>query len=75
MLGSYDGSTWLMTFLAKFENCIDYYGWSSMEQLCHPRASLDGAAGQILWDAGKQSSVDDVIRLLKSRFGTANKEE
>ena len=74
-LGSYDGSTCLMTFLAKFENCIDYYGWSSKEQLCHLRASLEGAAGQVLWDAGKQSSVDEVIHLLKSRFGTTNEEE
>jgi len=29
----------------------------------------------VLWDAGKQGSVDEVIRLLKSRFGTSNEEE
>ena len=29
----------------------------------------------MLWDAGKQSSVDDVIRLLKSHFGSSNEEE
>ena len=64
-----------MTFLAKFENCIEYYGWTSREQLCHLRASLEGAAGQVLWDAGKQGSVDEMIRLLESRFGTSNEEE
>ena len=74
-LGTYDGSTCLMTFLAKFENCIDYYGWTSKEQLCHLQASLEDAAGQVLWDAGKQGSVYEVIRLLKSRFGTSNEEE
>ena len=74
-LGTYDGSTCLMTFLAKFENCIDYYGWTSKEELCYLRSSLEGAAGKVLWDAGKQASVDDVIRLLKSRFGTSNEEE
>ena len=74
-LGTYDGSACLVTFLAKFENCIDYYGWTSKEQLCHLRASLEGAAGQVLWDAGKQGSVDEVIRLLKSRFGSSNEEE
>ena len=56
-LGSYDGSTCLMTFLAKLENCIDYYGWTSKEQLCHLPASLEGAASQVLWDAGKQSTM------------------
>jgi len=43
--------------------------------LYHLRASLEGAACQVLWDAGKQSSVDDVIRLLKSHFGSSNEEE
>ena len=69
-LGSFDGSTPLETFLAKFENCSDYYSWDDRERLCHLRASLDREAGQVLWDAGKQSTADDVIRLLRRRFGT-----
>jgi len=73
--GNYDGSTCLLTFLAEFENCIDYCEWTSKEQLCHLRASLEGAAGQVLWDADKQTLVDDVIYLFKSRFGTSNEEE
>ena len=44
--------------------------------LCHLRASIDCAAGQVLWDAaGRQSSADEVIKLLKSRFGTYNEKE
>jgi len=74
-LGTYNGSTCLKTFLAKFENCSDYYDWNDAERLCHLRASLEGPAGQVLWDAGRQSSVDQVMQLLKNRFGSLNEEE
>ena len=59
-LGTYDGRTSLETFLAKFNNCSEYYAWDAREQLCHLRASLEKEAGQILWDADNQSTVDDV---------------
>jgi len=74
-LGTFDGSKCLKTFLAKFENCLDYYEWTEKETLCHLRASLEGLAGQVLWDAGQQSSVDEVVRLLKNQFGSLNEEE
>jgi len=74
-LGTYNGSTCLKTFLAKFENCSDYYDWDDREKLCHLRASLEGPAGQVLWDAGQQTSVEEVIILLKNRFGSLNEEE
>ena len=74
-LGHYDGTTCLETFLAKFDNCSDYYSWDERGRLCHLRAALDGGAGQVLWDAGKQSSVEEIIRLLKNRFGTQNQDE
>ena len=61
--------------LAKFGNCSDYYEWTEKEKLCHLRASLEGPAGQVLWDVGQQSSVDVVVRLLKNRFGSLNEEE
>ena len=74
-LGMYDGTTPLETFLAKFENCSDYYSWSEKDRLCHLRASLEKAAGNVLWDAGTQSSVSEVIALLRSRFGNENQAE
>ena len=61
--------------MAKYENCSDYYAWSERERLYHLRASLDGGAGQILWDAGNQSSVEEIIQLMKNRFGTHNQVE
>jgi len=60
--GTYDGRTPLETFLAKFENCSGYYDWDARERLCHLHASLEGDAGQVLWDAGTASSVDDRSR-------------
>ena len=59
-------------FLAKFENCSDYYGWDTRKRLCHLRACLEGDAGQVLWDAGTTSSADDLIALLRNRLGSVN---
>ena len=74
-LGTLNGSTCLRTFLSKFENGSDCYEWTNWEMLCHLRASLEGPAGQVLWDARQCTSVDDLIRLLRSRFGSLNEEE
>jgi hypothetical protein len=69
-LGQYRGDTCLETFLTKFENLSGYLHWNDADRLFHLRASMEGPAGQILWDAGPQTSVDVMIRLLRARFGT-----
>ena len=74
-LGKYDGSTSLPTFLAKFENCSQYYSWTKEDRLFQLRASLEGPAGQILWDASQTSSVKDIVRLLRARFGSNGQTE
>jgi hypothetical protein len=74
-LGTYDGNTCLETFLAKFDNCSQYFEWDKRDQLFHLKASLGGAAGQTLWTAGKQDTVADVIKLLRNRFGSTNQAE
>ena len=51
-LGNYNGSTCLQTFLARFENYLECIGWDELDKLLQLRASLVGAAGQILWNAG-----------------------
>ena len=48
-LGSYDGTTSLETYLAKLENCAEYYGWSAWDRLCHLKPSLSGQADEVLW--------------------------
>ena len=35
----------------------------------------DSAAGQILWNAGKQSTVGRIVALLEARFGSENQAE
>jgi len=74
-LGSYDGSTCLATFLAKFTNCLEYYQWSDRDQLCHLRNALEGRAGQVLWELGQDMTVTQLIKLLKNRFGTQDQTE
>ena len=65
-LGSYDGSTCLQTFLARFKNYSEYFEWDEADKLFQLRASLAGAASQILWDAGKQSTVGRIVAVLKA---------
>ena len=71
----FDGLTPLETFLAKFQNYSDYYDWNARERLCHLRASLDGEAGQVLWTDGELNSAEDVIQLLRNRFGNQDQRE
>jgi len=47
-LGKYDGTTCLKTFLARFDTCVRYMGWTEEDQQFNLSVSLEGAAGQIL---------------------------
>ena len=47
-----------------------YLRWDDEDKYYHLCASLEGAAGQVLWDAGPQVTNDSIIRLLQMRFGT-----
>ena len=68
-LMTYDGTGSLETFLAKFSSLAAYMRWDDTDRYYHLCASLDGIAGQVLWDAGPQPTVADVISLLRTRFG------
>jgi len=68
-LMTYDGSGSLETFLAKFSKLGKYMQWNDTDRYYHLCASLNGIAGQVLWDAGPQVAVADVIGLLRTRFG------
>jgi len=47
-----------------------YLEWTDEDQYYHLCASLEGAAGQVLWDAGLQATTGSIIRLLQTRFGS-----
>jgi len=68
-LMTHNGSGSLETFLAKFAKLAEYMQWDDTDHYYHLCASLDGIAGQVLWDAGPQASESDVITLLRTRFG------
>jgi len=74
-LGRYDGTTCLETFLARFDPCVKYMGWNAEDQQFNLSVSLDGVAGQILWDAEARSTVEGTIQLLRNRFGNVNQAE
>ena len=74
-LGTYDGSTPLEAPLAKLENCAEYYDWTGRDRLCHLKASLDGQAGQVLWQLKADATEVDVVKLLRNRFGNVNQTE
>ena len=75
-LEKYDGSsTPLETFLAKYDNCVKYNRWSAEERAVFLRDSLNGNASQVLWESSSDASAEDIIRLLRNRFGSFNQME
>jgi len=40
---------------------LSYYSWDEEDRLFQLRASLEGSAGQILWNASQTSPVKDII--------------
>jgi len=74
-LEKYNGTTPLETFLAKLDNCREYYGWSEKDTVHHLRACLEGSAGQVLVECAGQNSLDGIVDLLKTRFGCLNQTE
>ena len=74
-LEQYNGSSPLETHLAKLNNCADYYNWTARDRLCHLKASLEGHAGQVIWELGPTSTEEEIIKLLRNRFGNVNQME
>ena len=65
----YDGTGSLETFLAKFEQMAVYLKWNEIDRFHHLCASLEGAAGQVLWGLKGDASAATVTALLRTRFG------
>ena len=69
-LGTFDGSTDLDTFLVRLESCSRYFGWSESEKVFHLMNALTGSAEPIVKEVGPTGSLEHVLELLQSRFGT-----
>jgi len=63
------------TFLPKFNNIARYLEWTDEDAKYNLCGSLEGAAGQVLWDIGPHATTGDVIQLLQTRFGTLQLQE
>jgi hypothetical protein len=72
-LGTFDGSTCLRSFLQKFSYHSKYYGWSEEDKLFQLYSCLTGAAAQMLTCNREVKSVDRILELLETRFGTGNR--
>jgi len=68
-LRPYNGEDSLETFLAKFDQMAKYLKWHNSYKFHHLCASLEGAAGQVLWGLKSDATADSVISLLRTRFG------
>ena len=68
----FDGTTSFDSYLAQFKNAAAYNAWNDVDQLAHMKASLTGAAANVLWDtpAEKTDSMDRLVSILHTRFGT-----
>ena len=68
-LTAYDGNGSLETFLKKFGCMAQYLDWKEGDMFHHLCASLEGNAGQVLWDLNPGANTATVIALLRTRFG------
>ena len=76
VLERFDGSSISVeTFLAKYRNCSRFNGWTPDECVAFLRDSLCGDASQILWELADSADDQEIIRLLRDRFGSSNQAE
>jgi len=65
----YDGSESLETFLLKFQHLAAYMKWNDRNRFHHLCASLQGPAGQVLWELPTNATMAQLERLLQTQFG------
>ena len=74
-LGTFDGSTNLDIFLAKFRNCADYFNWNPRDQVFQLKHSLEGAAALVVHELSSDCLLEDLISVLSVRFGSQYQSE
>ena len=75
ILGIFNFKSDLETFLSRFENCSEYFGWNEKDKLFQLKNSLIEAAGFIVGEIGPGAKLCEIIQLLKLRFGNENQME
>ena len=57
--------------MLQFEQLAQYMQWGEKDRYYHLCASLDGPAGQVLWELPKsEATTADVKQLLQAKYGT-----
>ena len=76
VLPPFDGSSSLDVFLNKFRTCSMYYNWSQGDQMFQLTCALTGSAAQYMNSHnGSMRSIDEILSMLQTRFGSANQTE
>ena len=68
-LDRFDGTTSLEAFLAHFDNCARYNGWGYSDKLSQLKASLKGAAAEVLFENERSINLEQLRNELKDNFG------
>ena len=76
-LKDYNGSTSIETFFQKFRTCAAYYHWTEVDKGVYLRCQLTGDAANLLWAQPNADDIsyDELERMLRGRFGSADKVE
>ena len=75
MLGTFDGRTDLDAFLVRFRACSRNFKWSETEKVFYLMNALTERAEPIVKEVGSDGTLEDVMKLLQSRFGNRCKQE
>ena len=75
MLGTFDGRTDLDTFLVRFRTCSRNFNWSETEKVFYLMNALTESAEPLVKEVGSEGTLDDIMKLLQSRFGNQYKQE
>ena len=75
LLGTFDGRTDLDTFLVRFRACSRNFKWSETEKVFYLMNALTGSAEPLVKEVGSEGTLDDIMKLLQSRFGNRCKQE
>lgn len=73
----FSGTGSVETFLAQFDICAAYNGWTDKDKAAHLKCCLTGVAGQLLWDTGRPDALtySELREKLRRRFGSDDQQE
>ena len=74
-MGTFDGRTDLDAFLVRFRACSRIFKWSETEKVFYLINALTKRAEPIVKEVGSDGTLEDIMKLLQSRFGNRCKQE